>query len=164
LQKRSSNPRYKRLFYSHCFNCANFGHKVVNCRSYFKNKSNYAGYLNNSYPKKYYEAYNRNENSFGSLRNEVECYKCHNYGYISRNCRSMMDTSMKENIDIIYNKIWKRKKEQVKEEHIIKDTQESYCQDLQQCKIMMNRQEKRKMSNFRKRIKRKMMKRKITLH
>jgi hypothetical protein len=67
-QRRSSTPRYQRFFYGHCFNCANFGHKVVNCRAYAKNRSNYAGYLNNSYPRKSYEAYNRNQNSFGSLR------------------------------------------------------------------------------------------------
>jgi len=48
----------------------------------------------------------------------IECYKCHNYGNIARNCRSMMDTSMKENIDIIYNKVWKRKQEWVKEEQM----------------------------------------------
>jgi hypothetical protein len=117
-QRRSSIPRYQRFFYGHCFNCANFGHKVVNCRAYAKNRSNYAGYLNNSYPRKSYEAYNRNQNSFGSLSNEVECYKCHNYGHIARDCRSMMDTSMRENIDIRYKKIWKRKQEQVKEEQM----------------------------------------------
>jgi hypothetical protein len=72
-KRRSYIPRYKRLFYGHCFNCNNFGHKAVNCRAYAKNKSNYAGYLNNIYPIKYYEAYSRNQNSFGSLRNEVEC-------------------------------------------------------------------------------------------
>jgi hypothetical protein len=30
----------------------------------------------------------------------------------------MMDTSMKENIDIMYNKVWKRKQEHVKEEQM----------------------------------------------
>ena len=40
----------------------------------------------------------------------IECYKCHNYGHIAHDCRSMMDTCMKENIDIINKKVWKRKK------------------------------------------------------
>jgi hypothetical protein len=47
----------------------------------------------------------------------IECYKFHNYGHIARDCRSMIDTSMKENIDIRYKKVWKRKQE----EHVNKD-------------------------------------------
>jgi hypothetical protein len=42
----------------------------------------------------------------------IECYKCHNYGHISSDCRSMIDTSMKENTDIRYNKVWIRKQEE----------------------------------------------------
>jgi hypothetical protein len=66
---------YKRLFYGHCFNCDNFGHKVVNYKAYAKNQSNYVGYLNNSYPRKSHEAYKRNKKNVGSLNNEVEFYK-----------------------------------------------------------------------------------------
>jgi hypothetical protein len=47
-----------------------------------------------------------------------ECYKCHNYGHIDRDCRSMMDTSMKKNTIIRYKKVWERKQEHVKEEHM----------------------------------------------
>jgi hypothetical protein len=42
----------------------------------------------------------------------IECYKFHNYGHIARDCRSMMEPSMKENIDIRYKKIWRRKEKQ----------------------------------------------------
>jgi hypothetical protein len=42
----------------------------------------------------------------------VVAYKCHNYGHIASDCRSMIDTSMKENIDIRYKKVWIRKQEE----------------------------------------------------
>jgi hypothetical protein len=42
----------------------------------------------------------------------IEYYKCHNYGHIASDCRSMIDTSMKEKADIIYKKVWIRKHEE----------------------------------------------------
>jgi hypothetical protein len=47
-QIRSYTPKYQRLFHVHYFSCSNFGQKDVNWRAYAKNRSNYAGYLNNS--------------------------------------------------------------------------------------------------------------------
>jgi hypothetical protein len=89
-------PRYVNLFYGHCFYCTNFGHKVADCRAYGRNVQARNAYV---------------------APHSIECYKCHNYGHIARDCRSMIDTSMKENIDIRYNKVWKRKQE----EHVNKD-------------------------------------------
>jgi hypothetical protein len=48
----------------------------------------------------------------------IECYKCHNYGHIFCHCKSMMDNYMKENTDIKYKKVWKRKQEHVKEDQM----------------------------------------------
>ena len=47
----------------------------------------------------------------------IECYKCHNHGHIVSDCRSMIDTFMKENTNIIYKKVWIIKQE----EHVNKD-------------------------------------------
>jgi hypothetical protein len=49
----------------------------------------------------------------------IECYKCHNYGHIDSDCKNMIDTSMKEKIDIRYKKVWIRKhEEQVNKDHV----------------------------------------------
>jgi hypothetical protein len=83
-------PRYVNFFYGHYFYCTNFGHKVADCRAYGRNV--------------------QARNTYVAPHN-IECYKCHNYGHIARDCRSMMDTSLRKNIDIIYKKVWKRKQE-----------------------------------------------------
>jgi hypothetical protein len=96
--------------------CVNFGHKVVNYRSYAKNRSNYTRCLNNSYPTKYCEEYNKNQNSFGSFRNEVDCYKCNNFGHIEKDCRLIIPPrESKKKINRHTSKpqeIWKRNKNQ----------------------------------------------------
>jgi hypothetical protein len=87
-QRRSFNSRYQSLFFGYCFTCNNSGHKVVD----------YIDYERNVQARNLYVApYN------------IECYKFHNYGHIARDCRSMMDTSMNENTNIRYKKIWRRK-------------------------------------------------------
>jgi hypothetical protein len=53
------------------------------------------------------------------VTHNIECYKFHNYGHIANDCRLMIDTYMKENTDIIYNKVWIRKyEEQVNKEQV----------------------------------------------
>jgi hypothetical protein len=96
-QRISFTPRYESFFYGHCFICTNFGHKVADCRAYGRN-----GQARNAYVTPY----------------NIECYKCYNYGHITHDCRSMMDASIKEKIDILYKKVWKIKKENVKEEQM----------------------------------------------
>jgi hypothetical protein len=87
LQRISFTPWYANLFYGHCFYFTNFGHKVADCRDY-KNVQARNAYL--------------------APRN-IECYKCHNYGHIASDCRILIDTSMKDNTDIRYKKLWIRK-------------------------------------------------------
>jgi hypothetical protein len=90
-QRRSFAPRYENFFYDHCFYCTNFGHNVVDCRDYKRNVQARSAYL---------------------AAHKIECYKFHNYGHIASDCRSMIDTSMKNNIDIRYKKVWIRKQEE----------------------------------------------------
>jgi hypothetical protein len=93
-------PRYVNLFFGRCFNFTDFGHKVVDCRAYERNVQTRKAYV---------------------APHEIDCYKCHNYGHIARDCRSMIKPPMKENIDERYKKDWKiseEQEEQVNEEHI----------------------------------------------
>jgi hypothetical protein len=56
--------------------------------------------------------------SIANTRN-IECYKFHNYGHIASDCRWMIYTSMKENTNIRYKKVWIRKhKEQVNKDQV----------------------------------------------
>jgi hypothetical protein len=87
-QRRSFTPRYENLFYGNCFHCTKFGHKVADCRDYKRNVQERSAYV---------------------VACNIECYKCHNYGHIASDCRIMINTSMKENIDIRYKKLWIRK-------------------------------------------------------
>ena len=60
-------------------------------------------------------AYGRNVKEINAyvIPHKIECYKCYNYGNIARDCRSMIDISMKENTDIRYKKVWIIKQEHV---------------------------------------------------
>ena len=80
------------------FYFTNFGHKVAYCRAYERNI--------------------QARNTYVAPHN-IECYKCHNYGHIDWNCRSMTMPSTKKEIDIRYTKIWKRKEQE--EEQVNKD-------------------------------------------
>jgi hypothetical protein len=72
----------------------------------------------------------------------IECYKCHNYGHIACDYRRMINTSMKENVDIIYKKVWKiRQEEQVNKDQVPKITRLEIIRDEDKST------EKRKMSD-----------------
>jgi hypothetical protein len=114
--RRSSTPRYQTIFLGLCYSCNNFGHKVVNCRANTKNISNYEGYTRNSYPRRSHEAQNRSYNRFGSLSDEVECYKCNNFGHMAKYCRlTIPPREPKKNINSHKKepqRIWIRKQDQ----------------------------------------------------
>jgi hypothetical protein len=83
-QRESLASRYQSFFLGYCFNCNNFGHKVVYCRSYGRNVQARYVYV---------------------LPHNIECYKFHNHGHITHDFRSMMKYPLKENSDIRYKKV-----------------------------------------------------------
>jgi hypothetical protein len=67
--------RYQTIFLGLCYSCNNFGHKAINCKAYAKNRDNYEGHSRINHLRKSHDVFNKNYNSFGSLNDEVECYK-----------------------------------------------------------------------------------------
>jgi hypothetical protein len=59
-------------------------HKAINSKSYAKNIGNYEGHPRINHLINPHEAYNINYNSFSSLNDEVECYKCNNFGHMAK--------------------------------------------------------------------------------
>jgi hypothetical protein len=79
-----------------------------------------------------YKDYRRNvqaRNAYVATCN-IECYTSHNYGHIDCYYRSMIDTSMKENTDIRFKKVWIRKQEeQVNKDEVPEITRLAIKQD-----------------------------------
>jgi hypothetical protein len=89
--KKIIHSQICKFFYGHCFYCTNFGQKVTDCRDYKINVQARSAYV---------------------VTRNIECFKCHNYGHIASDCISMINTSMKENTNTKYKKVWIRKQEE----------------------------------------------------
>jgi hypothetical protein len=85
--RRSSTSRYQTIFFGLCYACNIFGHKAVNCRANNMNTNNFESHTQRGYSRRLSETQRRSYNMFESLRSEVECYKCNNFGHVAKNCR-----------------------------------------------------------------------------
>ena len=89
-------PRYHIVFVGLCYTCNNYGHKAIDCRSYARNrntwsKNNYENsryQVKGNYVRKPPVASDRTYNIFGVLNYEIECYRCHNFGHMAKNCKT----------------------------------------------------------------------------
>jgi hypothetical protein len=59
----------------------------MNCRDNNMNINNFEIHTQKGYPRRPSETQRRSYNSFESLRTEVECYKCNNFGHMDKDCR-----------------------------------------------------------------------------
>ncbi len=120
--QRRTHDRYQNRFNGYCFFCYNYGHKATFCdkfsrkinehNGYEKSRHRYGRRLDTSSQKKISNTYN----IFDTLNYETKCYKCQNFGHISRNYPT---TSQKFRKPIYTNQqaqIWKRKSENLKAE------------------------------------------------
>ena len=88
--------RYQSFFSGLCYTCNNYGHKAIDCRAYARyinewgrNRYENSRYqVEENYIKKSQLAFDINYNRFGALNYDIECYRCHNFGHIAKNCRS----------------------------------------------------------------------------
>ena len=118
--------RYQNFFSSLCYACNNYGHKAIDCRTYTRYRN---GWGRNRYENSKYQeeenyvrrsqlAPNRNYNRFGVLSYDIECYRYHNFGHITRDCRSRLtgpQDLFKENKQPSeYQTNWKGKQEYLK--------------------------------------------------
>jgi len=88
--KRSSTLGYQTIFFGLCYACNNFGHKVVNCRAKNRKNNNFESHTQRGYSRRSSETPRRSYNKFEYLSTEVECYKCNNFGHVSKNCRMIV--------------------------------------------------------------------------
>ena len=82
IPRRKFPSRYQHIFYGYYYSCGKFGHKAVECRTYPRNEYN----SRRSFKYEPHRA-QRNINRFEHLRNNIECYKCQNFGHIAKDCR-----------------------------------------------------------------------------
>jgi hypothetical protein len=60
----------------------------VNCIDNNGNKNNFEIHTKRGYLRRPSETKRRSYNRFESLSNEVECYKCNNFGHMAKDCRN----------------------------------------------------------------------------
>jgi hypothetical protein len=84
---RSSTTRYQTIFFGLCYACNNFGHKAVNYRDNNMNNNYFESHTQRGYSRRPSETQRRSYNMFESLSTGVECYKCNNFGHMTKNCR-----------------------------------------------------------------------------
>ena len=123
------------------FFCYNYGHKAAFCTKFSRKIHEYNGYekFRHGYGKRLdVTSQNRNRNTdnrFDILNHETECYKCQNFGHISRNCPTKFQKVSKHIYTHQQTQIWKRKTENMKVENC-----NVALQDEHKIKWIINRQ------------------------
>ena len=68
----------------------------MNCRANSKNNNNFESHTQRGYSRRPSETQRRSYNRFESLSTEVECYKCNNFGHMTKNYRMPVPTKEPE--------------------------------------------------------------------
>ena len=78
--RRPPLDKYTNTFFGYCYNCYNFGHKAIYCRTPVRRNV-----IRKDYPSD--RTMSQTKNSFSVLSREEESSKCNNFGYTTTNCR-----------------------------------------------------------------------------
>jgi hypothetical protein len=119
---RRSYGRHQNRFEGQCFFCYKYRHKAAFCNS-FSRKIN----AHNSHERSNFEYrrghgktsqnnMNYSYNRFDTLRYETECYKCNNFGHVSRNCPMSFQKFNEPTYTDLKTKYWKKKSENLNTE------------------------------------------------
>jgi hypothetical protein len=89
IPKKLYQKRYPHIFLGYCYACSNFGHKSINCREYKKKNLKVKNYIHKD-KQVAKPVRGRNYNPFAPLQEgDLQCFRCHNHGHKSINCRLM---------------------------------------------------------------------------
>ena len=118
MQKRSYD-KYQNKFDGYCFFCYKYGHKEIFCNVFSRNiiahnshdisRSEYG----RRYDKSIQNSVNNSYNRFDALKFEVECYRCNNFGHISRNFPMNFQKFVVNDYTNNKTRYWKRKSDHV---------------------------------------------------
>jgi hypothetical protein len=112
---RKSYGRHQNRFEGYCFFCYKYGHKATFCNVFSRNISahNSHGISRFEYERRHDKSIqnnvNNSHNRFDALKFEVECYRCNNFGHISRNCPVNFQKSVINQYTNQKTSYWKRK-------------------------------------------------------
>jgi hypothetical protein len=112
---RKSYGRHQNRFEGYCFFCYTYGHKTTFCNAFSRNISahNNHGISRFEYGRRHDKSIqndvNNLHNKFDALKFEVECYRCNNFGHISRNYAMNFHKSIINQYTNQKTSYWKRK-------------------------------------------------------
>ena len=148
---RKNYGSHQNRFEGYCFFCYTYGHKATFCNVFSRNISahNSHGISRFEYERRHDKSIqnnvNNSHNRFDALKFEVECYRCNNFGHISRNCPMNFQKSVINQYTNQKTSYWKRKNDHLEIEEcklvLQADHKVKWCVDSGCSKHMIGRKQ-----------------------
>ena len=117
--QRRSYDKHQNRFNGYCFFCYKYGHKATFCNAFSRNIIAHNNHdtsrfeYGRRHDKIIQNSVNNSFNRFDALKFEVECYRCNNFGHISRNCPMNFQKSVTNQHTNQKSSYWKKKNNHV---------------------------------------------------